>query len=83
MAISSIDDLKLTNPKPEAKTLKFQNRYVEYEKGDDGKFILNDGKRNYIHSAGNQEIIDLLLAIKDYSESDEPFQIEGLDKDES
>lgn len=83
LAISSIDDLKLTNPEQPVKTLKFQDRYVEYEKGDDGKFILNNDKRNYIHSAGNQEIIDFLLAIKDYSLSDEPFQIEGLDKDES
>lgn len=83
LAISSLDDLKLKNPEPEARTLKFQDRYVEYEKGEDGKFVLDDGKKKYIHGPHNQEIVDFLLNIQNYSLSDTPFTIEGLDKDES
>lgn len=83
LAISSLDDLKLKNTEPEVKTLKFQDRYVEYEKGEDGKFVLDDGKKKYIHGPHNEEIVNFLLNIKDYSSSDAPFTIEGLDKDES
>lgn len=83
LAISSLDDLKLKNPESEVKTLKFQDRYVEYEKGEDGEFVLDKGKKKYIHGPHNQEIVDFLLNIRDYSLSDTPFTLEGLDKDES
>jgi hypothetical protein len=83
LAISSLDDLTLTKPEPKEKILKFQDRQVKYEKGEDGKFVLTEGKKKYIASAHNQEIIDFLNTIKEYSLSEEPFKIEGLDKDET
>jgi hypothetical protein len=77
-AISSLDNLSLSNPEEDKKTLKFNNRAIEYARDDKGDFILEEGNKKYISGANNQEVINLLENIRAYSLSPEEFEITGL-----
>lgn len=80
LAISSLDNLSLSNPTPETKNIKLNKRFAEYERDNEGNFILgeNDSKK-WIKGANNQEILDLLDQIETYSLSPEEFTISGIE----
>ena len=82
-AISSLDKLQLVIQEPKKKTIDLSPRYMEYLRDDTGAYILDtNNNRQYIKGANNQEIIDLLDTIEDYSISNEDFEILGIkDKD--
>ena len=77
-AISSLDNLSLSNPEEDKRTLKFNNRVIEYARDDKGDFILENGNKKYISGANNQNVISLLENIRAYSLSPEEFEITGL-----
>lgn len=80
LAISSLDNLSLSNPTSETKNIKLNKRFAEYERDNEGNLILgeNDSKK-WIKGANNQEILDLLDQIETYSLSPEEFTISGIE----
>lgn len=82
-AISSLDKLQLVTQEPKKKTIDLSPRSMEYLRDDTGAYILDtNNNRQYIKGANNQEILDLLDTIENYSISDEDFEISGIkDKD--
>ena len=80
LAISSLDNLSLSNPNPETKNIKLNKRFAEYERDNEGNFILGDNNsKKWIKGANNQEILDLLDQIETYSLSPEEFTISGIE----
>lgn len=80
LAISSLDNLSLSNPNPETKNIKLNKRFAEYERDNEGNFILSDNNsKKWIKGANNQEILDLLDQIETYSLSPEEFTISGVE----
>lgn len=80
LAISSLNNLSLSNPKPETKNIKLNKRFAEYERDNEGNFILGDNNsKKWIKGANNQEILDLLDQIETYSLSPEEFTISGIE----
>lgn len=80
LAISSLDNLSLSNPTFKTKNIKLNKRFAEYERDNEGNLILgeNDSKK-WIKGANNQEILDLLDQIETYSLSPEEFTISGIE----
>lgn len=80
LAISSLDNLSLSNPTSETKNIKLNKRFAEYERDNEGNFILGDNNsKKWIKGANNQEILDLLDQIETYSLSPEEFTISGIE----
>ena len=80
LAISSLDNLSLSNPKPETKNIKLNKRFAEYERDNEGNFILGEkDSKKWIKGANNQEILNLLDQIETYSLSDDDFTISGIE----
>lgn len=80
LAISSLKDLHLSNPIPETKSIDLSKRFAEYERDDEGNYILDENSnKKWIKGANNQEILDLLDQIETLALSSEDFNITGIE----